>query len=214
MIALSLVSLNIKIVQTKYWIFPYLRRGWGGLNLDTTIPTFFFPITGGGGWVKRGRTKFTISVVCFFWGLPLPLWMWSLQIWSDIVTSVAGVLLIEASLLEMTPAQAVKLRVTPLLSASCLNESSMGGTSLRLPTSHGCCWLWFAMLWYFLLTDCKWVNTPWCYITVLQTLHITLITITHHEVWVFLLIYDLALVYESWQGLSIQIKDSGNNNGL
>ena len=83
----------------------------------------------------------------------LPLWMWSLQIWSDIVTSVAGVLMIGASLLEMTPAQAVKLRVTPLLSASCLNESSMGGTSLRLPTSHGCCWLWFAMLWYFLPTD-------------------------------------------------------------
>ena len=65
-IALSLVSLNIiKIVQTKYWIIPYLRRGWGGLNLDTTIPTFLFPITGGGGGVKRGRTIFTIFAVFF-----------------------------------------------------------------------------------------------------------------------------------------------------
>ena len=70
-IALSLVSLNIiKIVQTKYWIIPYLRRGWGGLNLDTTIPTFLFPITGGGGGVKRGRTIFTIFAVFFFEGFP------------------------------------------------------------------------------------------------------------------------------------------------
>ena len=37
--------------------------------MDTTIPTFFSPITGGGGGVNRGRTKFTISVVFFFGGL-------------------------------------------------------------------------------------------------------------------------------------------------
>ena len=50
-IALSLVSLNIiKIVQTKYWIIPYLRRGWGGSKFGHNYPYIFIPYH----WWGRG----------------------------------------------------------------------------------------------------------------------------------------------------------------
>ena len=37
----------------------------GGSKFGHNYPYIFFPITGGGGGVKRGRTIFTISVVFF-----------------------------------------------------------------------------------------------------------------------------------------------------
>ena len=51
--------------------FSLPPEGVVGSKFLHNYPYIFFPITGGGGGVKRGRTNFTISVVFFFGRIPL-----------------------------------------------------------------------------------------------------------------------------------------------
>ena len=55
--SLKLFKLNIE--------FSLPPEGVGGSKFGHNYPYIFSLITGGGGGVKRGRTKFTISVVFF-----------------------------------------------------------------------------------------------------------------------------------------------------
>ena len=85
----------------------------------------------------------------------IPVWIWLFQVWSEMVTNIAGKLSSdhEASLFEITPDQAVKLLVTPLFAASSINPSipSRGGRGYKRGLLSGCCSFWFSI--FYQLSD-------------------------------------------------------------
>ena len=150
--------------------------------------------------------------------------MWLLHVWSEIVTNIAGKLSSdrEASLFEIRPDQAVKLRVTPFFSASSINPWSSGGMGNNCGIRRGCCLFWFAIICQFgdifclPLTDVWWAyeseSTP-----PLALQHCT-VNMTHYTDNNYSCL-NVSQNWpgssgESWQRLSIQIKDPGNNNRL